>query len=304
MRFSLSELGKQGKLVSGKELLQDFGFQYCYIEEEPSRFLDSVKNCGKKILSSSTLKEEDIKLLLLYKGANREYPASIKKNNDENSDLSIFKYDVSNIHSELKLSKANAITFSEQGCSGLLAMINIGYHYLNSSSADAILCLAGDFIPKNQKREIMYNIMSDASCGLLLQKNSLKNKILGYHQIAQSYYWDTPKREQELLASYFPMAQRVITEALEKCGMSVKDVDWVVPHNVSKRSWQILGKMLGIPEEKIWMKNISEKGHTISCDHIINLCDMEQADVIKKGDILVLFTFGFGATWSCLIIEH
>jgi len=45
-------------------------------------------------------------------------------------------------------------------------------------------------------------------------------------------------------------------------------------------------------------------GHTVSCDHIINLVDMEGAGALHDGDHLLLFTFGFGASWSAMVIQH
>jgi 3-oxoacyl-[acyl-carrier-protein] synthase III len=31
---------------------------------------------------------------------------------------------------------------------------------------------------------------------------------------------------------------------------------------------------------------------------------MEEQGALKKDDLLVLFTFGFGANWSCMILQH
>jgi len=157
---------------------------------------------------------------------------------------------------------------------------------------------------QSSKREIIYNIMSDSTCGFIVKENSSENIIRGFHQLTHSYYWDTPLREQEVLAAYFPMAKQTITEALKKANLTINDVSWFIPHNVNIKSWQILGKLMGIPEDKVWTNNISRYGHTVSCDHIVNLYDMKKLNLLKKGDILVLFTFGFGASWSCLIIEH
>ncbi|MDQ3856008.1 MAG: hypothetical protein M3281_06390, partial [Chloroflexota bacterium] len=120
----------------------------------------------------------------------------------------------------------------------------------------------------------------------------------------QSYYWDTPRREQELLAAYFPMAQRAIQGALDKAGLAPSDVAWFVPNNVSLRSWEILAGLLGVPLGRVWTRNIEKVGHTVSCDHVINLVDMEREGALRSGDYLLLFTFGFGATWSCLVLQH
>ena len=298
-RITLRQLENDARLRSKKSVLQDFGFDICYEAKNSKEFTKLLKECAEHAIKSSNLSKEEIKFLLLYRGVNYDFLSM-----ENHSELAIFRYLSTRLHYELNLPNANAITLSEQGCCGLLTMINLGYHYLNSSGEKAVLGLAGDFLPHGSKREVIYNLMSDAACGFILQTNSPKNKIVGYHQTLHSYYWDTPDREDELLASYFPIAERTIKQALVKCGLKVEDVDWFIPHNVSKRSWEILAKLINIPQEKIWTENIAHKGHTVTCDHIINLFDMEHKNLLKKGDILALFTFGFGAIWSCMIIKH
>jgi 3-oxoacyl-[acyl-carrier-protein] synthase-3 len=128
--------------------------------------------------------------------------------------------------------------------------------------------------------------------------------VLASHEIVQSYYWDTPAHSDEILASYFPLAQRAVQEVLEEAGTSLEELKWIVPHNVSRRSWEILAEILGVDPAKIWLSNVPRVGHTVSSDHVINLCDMESRGALESGDRLLLFTFGFGAAWSAAVIEH
>ena len=166
------------------------------------------------------------------------------------------------------------------------------------------MCLASDALDDGSNREILYNLISDACAAVLVERHAVKNRIVHFYQHAAPYFWNTPDHTEELLAAYFPLAQRVILRCLEEAHRTVGDVTWFVPHNVNRRSWTILAQLLGVPETAIWSENISRIGHTVSCDHVINLRDMERAGVLAPGDLLVLFTFGFGATWSCMLLEH
>jgi len=49
--------------------------------------------------------------------------------------------------------------------------------------------------------------------------------------------------------------------------------------------------------------NIARTGHTVSCDHIINLVDMEKAGLLNSGDYLVLFGLGGAAVVLALAID-
>ncbi|PIS04766.1 MAG: hypothetical protein COT81_04750 [Candidatus Buchananbacteria bacterium CG10_big_fil_rev_8_21_14_0_10_42_9] len=295
--YSLSQLKQSGKITSNQKLLKDFGFERCFISEQHNFISVALKEIGTSILKSVNLPQAEIGNLFLYSGLSRDAAQS--------SDLSMFAYSVTKLHHELNLSPvANPIKLTEQGCGGTLSMVDMAARLLSSSDSQAALCLAADVLPPQSSREIMYNLISDGAGGLLVQKDSPKNKVISFYQETKSYYWDTQNHEEELLATYFPMAERVIKVALEMANLSLEDVIWFVPHNVSQRSWKILSELLGVSDKKIWHQNISRLGHTISCDHIINLKDMEQSGELKSGDILVLFTFGFGANWTCLILEH
>ncbi len=256
---------------------------------------------GKRLLADAPISVDNIGALFLVSGIER---SAAGPRSETVEPLSLFRYPAARAHYELGLQCASALAVSQQGCSGLLSTVVMAARLVQSGEAQGVLCLAGDVLPAHTSREIMYNLMSDATAALLLERDGSKNRIVAFHQQTQSYYWDSPLREQELLAAYFPMAQRVILTCLKRARLDLSDIRWVIPHNVSLRSWQILAKLLDLPEEKVWVRNIPRVGHTISCDHVINLADMETEGVLKSGDYLVLFTFGFGANWSCLVLQH
>jgi len=297
--MSIDELEQVGCLRSSASTLREFGFENCRIASglSPTSLLIE---CGRDVIEKAGIKPDEVRRIFLYSGLGSWRAAGASKDM-----LDQFRYPVAQIRHELKLPHAEALAVSQQGCSGLLSIMDLSKQLLVSADRDgAVLCLAADSLPRSAKREIMYNLMSDAAGAVLVTKGAKKNRIVHYHQEIQSYYWNTPAHENELLASYFPLAKKAIMSTLDEAGLKVADIRWFVPHNVSRRSWEILAKMISVPIEKVWTNNIRRVGHTVSCDHVINLVDMEQQGRLDPDDYLVLFTFGFGATWSCMIIRH
>jgi 3-oxoacyl-[acyl-carrier-protein] synthase-3 len=297
--LSIEQLEAGGRIASPAAVLRDFGFAHCHVHEEDAPFDDALIESGREALERAALPRDDVGLLLWISGLAEHAPPA-----RPDTPLDLFRYPAARAHHELGLTRARALALSQQGCSGLLSAIDLAAASLRASDEPAALCLAGDALPHGACREIMYNVMSDAGAAVLLQRDAPGNTLVSFHQQTQSWYWDTPAREQEIFAAYFPVAQRVITAALEKAGLRIADVAWFVPHNVSLRSWQILARLLGLPEEKVWTRNIARVGHTVSCDHVINLADMEREGALHPGDYLVLFTFGLGASWSCMVLRH
>jgi 3-oxoacyl-[acyl-carrier-protein] synthase III len=55
--------------------------------------------------------------------------------------------------------------------------------------------------------------------------------------------------------------------------------------------------------DRLFADNIASKGHVIAADNFINLKDAWDRGRIAAGDRLLLFNFGFGASWACLLLE-
>jgi 3-oxoacyl-[acyl-carrier-protein] synthase III len=111
-------------------------------------------------------------------------------------------------------------------------------------------------------------------------------------------------RGTEIVAAYFPTARTVIREALTSAGLRGEDIALILPHNVSLRSWEILLQLTGLRQDQLYDRNIPAKAHVISGDNFINLKDAEDQGRVQPGDRLLLFNFGFGASWATLLIEH
>ena len=301
-RVGLAELGRAGRLESSPAMLRGLGFRSCYVHDERDGFDELVLDAGREVLRTAAVDPGEIGGLFLYRGLGAWTPG--RRPGSAHGVLPLFRYPVARLAAELGCPHARALTLSEQGCSGLFSAIELAWAQLQTSSPDAILCLAADRLPAGGQREVTFNLMSDGAGALLLQRGAERNRVLSVHQLSEAGYWDTPRYQHELIAAYFPMAERAITGALERAGLRLADIRWFVPANVSHRSWTILADLLGLPLDRVFTDNITRVGHTVSCDLIINLADMERRGLLRPGDRLLAFTFGFGASWSTLILEH
>ena len=88
-------------------------------------------------------------------------------------------------------------------------------------------------------------------------------------------------------------------DVMKRNGLSIKDIDWFIPHQANLRIIEAVGDRLGIAEEKV-MVNIQNRGNTSAAT--IPICMDENRHLIKKGDKLILTAFGAGFTWGALYI--
>ena len=166
-----------------------------------------------------------------------------------------------------------------------------------------MLCVASEFFPADAGREAIFNCTSDAAVAVLVEREGGINRILSSAHVTKGYYWDPDALRDEVVASYFPTAKHVIERTVREAGWELTDVDWVIPHNVSRRSWDILMALAGLQGARLWSDNIGRIGHTLAGDNFINLHDALHAGRVQPGDRLLLFSYGYGAHWTGLAIE-
>ena len=217
----------------------------------------------------------------------------------------LFKYPASLLQSGLDLPHASVMGINQIGCASIFAAMRVARGLLAAEEdLESVLCVAADKFPPGQPRDLAYNLVSDGACAALVRRNPSRNRIVECAQVTKGALWDSGSIENEIIASYFPTATSLIERTLRKAGVTIDDIALVIPHNVSLRSWEILGRLIGCPDERIYTANIARVGHTIASDTLLNLEDATAAGKIQKGDLLLLFTFGYGSNWVSMIVEH
>ncbi len=94
----------------------------------------------------------------------------------------------------------------------------------------------------------------------------------------------------------------ISAEVLEKAGLTVDDVDLVIPHQANQRITDAVASRLGVPDEKVY-SNIAEMGNTSSASIPIAIDECIQSGKIKEGSLVLLTAFGGGVTWGGTVIR-
>jgi len=95
---------------------------------------------------------------------------------------------------------------------------------------------------------------------------------------------------------------QAVREALEASGLTIEDVDLVIPHQANERITQAVQKALGLPDEKV-VSNIHKYGNTTAASIPIALHEAVEAGRIERGDLICLTAFGSGFTWGAALIR-
>lgn len=94
----------------------------------------------------------------------------------------------------------------------------------------------------------------------------------------------------------------VLQEVIEAAGVSVSDVDWVVPHQANARILDATARKLGIAPEKV-IVTVHEHANTSAASVPLALDVARKDGRIKSGDLVMLEAMGGGFTWGASLIR-
>ena len=89
-------------------------------------------------------------------------------------------------------------------------------------------------------------------------------------------------------------------EIMERNNLKSEDVSWLVPHQANKRIIDATANRMGLPPERV-MLNIQRYGNTTA--GTLPLCLWDYENQLKKGDNIVLASFGGGFTWGSIYLK-
>lgn len=94
----------------------------------------------------------------------------------------------------------------------------------------------------------------------------------------------------------------ICEDLLDKYGLTKDDVDVLVPHQANWRIIDAVGRKIGIPAEKVF-SNIDRYANTSAASIPVALSEAVETEFVKKGDLVLLTSFGGGFTWGSTLIQ-
>ena len=104
----------------------------------------------------------------------------------------------------------------------------------------------------------------------------------------------------------FKHAVRAMEDAVHKLldrnGLTINDIDLMIPHQANVRILNKLMERLRVPKEKVFI-NVNKYGNTSAASIPIALDEANRQGSLKRGDLLLFCSFGGGFTWGSLLMH-
>lgn len=228
-----------------------------------------------------------------------------------------------------KIGAVNAVAFDiSAACSGFLYGMQIAQGMMLASGYQRVLVIGAEVLTSmvNWQDRDTCVLFGDGAGAVVLGPSDGKRGLLGsllksdgahtgllYNPGCGSVNPPTPENAAALLHTIrmegkevFRYAVTSMTEALLRVldaqGMSVDDLDLLIPHQANLRIIEAVGKRLKLPQEKVFV-NVERYGNTSAASVPIAIDEARKSGWIKPGSIVGFATFGAGFTWGAAVIR-
>ena len=104
----------------------------------------------------------------------------------------------------------------------------------------------------------------------------------------------------------FKLAVKTLTndvlEIMKENNLSSEDIDYFIPHQANYRIIEAVRSKMNFPKEKTIL-TVAKYGNTSAASIPMAMNDWYESGKLKKGDLMLLDTFGGGLTWGSALVH-
>ena len=216
----------------------------------------------------------------------------------------------------------------ETGCAGFVCSLATAHQFIATGAHKTILVVGVALLSRhiNWQDRSTAVLFGDAAGAVVIQATEescgLRSFVLGSdgsqaHQIIVPAGGTVEPPNGNALANgrqyiqmngreVFKFATRVVgrasREAVAKAGMTMDEIDWIIPHQANLRIIQSAAREMGLPLER-FVVNIESYGNMSVASIPLALTENLESGRIKPDDNLLLVSFGAGLTWGALVLQ-
>ncbi len=209
-------------------------------------------------------------------------------------------------------------------CMGFLSAVAVGSQFINAGVYRRVLVVGVEVLSRlvNWKDRGTCVLFGDGAGAIVLEaaeRGGMQSVFLRSDGGGARFLYargpaSSPLSVTEAEAYYIVMDGREIfkfavramedaaRQALAGAGLTLDDIDFVVPHQANQRIMSAVAKNLGVPSERV-ISNVERYGNTSSASIPVALCEAWEDDRLKDGDRLLLVSFGGGLAWGATVVE-
>lgn len=292
-------------------IYENVGIKERHIAADDEATSDLATEAGKRAITNAGLTPEDIDLIIVATSTpDRKAPSTAA-------------------FVQHKLHAKNAAAFDITAvCSGFLFGMSVASQYIASGVYNHVLIIGADTFSKITdwtRRDCIF--FGDGAGAAVLTSSNVTEGFLAYRLYTYTedrmLGFTIPGGGSEIPLTkeniddkhqYFQMdghavfesattvLPKAINQVLEDTGLTINDIDIMIPHQPSIRILKRTAELIGLPFEKV-MHNMERYANTSGATIPILLDECNRAGKLHKGDIVLFAAVGSGWTYGASIIK-
>jgi 3-oxoacyl-[acyl-carrier-protein] synthase-3 len=289
----------------------NLGIKERHISADHQTTSDLAANAALRAIENAQLSVNDIELIIIATATpDRKAPSTAAIVQDKIKAYNAAAFDISAV------------------CSGFLFAMSVATQYIASGVYHNVLVIGADTFSKITdwtRRDAVF--FGDGAGAAILSVANITEGFLSYRLYTDSrnekFGFTIPAGgsempiTQEILEKklqFFQMNGRAvydsairvlpkaINQVLEDTGLTIKDIDLMIPHQPSIKILQKTAEQIGLPFEKV-MTNMDCYANTSGGTIPILLDEVHRKGLIKKGSHILFAAVGSGWTYGAAIIK-
>jgi 3-oxoacyl-[acyl-carrier-protein] synthase-3 len=217
------------------------------------------------------------------------------------------------------------------GCTGFIYACDVARQYVENGAAKNILVVGVEILtkitnwkdrntcvlfgdaagaavisrtePTDISRIIDTKIDADGSQGEYLMQAAGGSRLPASHETVDANQHTVYMEGNRIFKNAIKSMYASSDELLKRNHLSALDIDWVIPHQANLRIIEALADKMKIPISKVII-NIQKYGNTSSATVPLAIDEAVRAKKIRRGDIMLLTSFGAGLTWGSILARY
>jgi 3-oxoacyl-[acyl-carrier-protein] synthase-3 len=282
------------------------GIRERHIAAEGEQTSDLSVHAARNAIDMAGIKVEDIDLIIVGTiTGDYPWPATACIVQDKLGAKQCGAYDLSAACSGFIYALSNAVAQIESGT--VKRALVIGAETLSRivDYDDRNTCLlfgdaAGAVVLEAEEGDrgiLSSHLHADGSYLELLYQPGFGTAVTPSEQVLRDRGYFLKMQGNEVFKVAVKMLAEVAQEALDANGMTIDDIDLLIPHQANIRILEATAKRMKLPLDKVYI-NVDRFGNTSAATIPLALDEVNRAGKLKENDILVLNAFGGGFTWA------
>ena len=286
------------------------GIKQRYIANDKETTASLGVMAAKKALDTANISPNDIDLIIVA--------TSTPEHN--------FPSTASLIQDELGAIKAGAFDMAA-ACTGFVYALSVAAQIIQSGAMNTVLVIGSETLSKivNWEDRSTCVLFGDGAGAFVVQGSNVPGGILTSVLRSDGSGGDllkVPAGGSAIPASYdslrdnlhtitmngrevFRFATRVMADAcrevVSEAGMTMDDIDFIVPHQANVRIIEAAARNLNLPLD-MFIMNMERYGNTSAASIPLALCEAVTDNRIKPYHTLIFVAFGGGLTWGATLV--